>query len=63
MAQSDTCPICFKQFESGDILIQYAVHGNNTPPQIAHMRCVMIISTPEKKPEETESARTAIRAD
>ena len=51
MAQQDTCPICFKQFQGGDVLIQYGLYGNNTPPQIAHMRCVMVIGTPEKKPE------------
>jgi hypothetical protein len=47
MAQQDTCPVCLKQFKDGDVIIEYRVWGDNKS-QLGHVRCVMILATPEK---------------
>jgi hypothetical protein len=44
----DMCPICVKPFGDGDVLIEYLVWGDDEQ-KLAHVRCVMILATPEKE--------------
>ena len=48
MLKQDICPICTKSFSNGELTIQYQIFGDSHA-KLAHVRCVMILATPEKK--------------
>jgi hypothetical protein len=49
MAQEEMCPICTTPFADEEIVMQYRARGTSQT-KWAHVRCVMVLSTPDKKP-------------
>lgn len=53
MPQYGVCPVCVKPYEEGDVIADYHVWPSLSPGT-AHFRCLMVLSTPDKKAKKTK---------